>query len=85
MAREVKRLSDAGLLESALRSGRRTVWAASSSQIFDELRSILLKTIGPKAVLEEHFAGLGGVDRAMIYGSWARRYDGEAARRSTTA
>lgn len=78
VAREVERLTDAGLLESALRSGRRTVWAASSSPIFDELRSILLKTIGPKAVLEERFAGLGGVDRAMIYGSWARRYHGEA-------
>lgn len=57
----------AGLLESELRSGRRTVRAASNSPIFDELRSILLKTIGPKAVLEERFAGLRGVDRAMIY------------------
>src|SRR2546430_13393803 len=45
VAREVEHLSDAGLLESELRSGRRTVWSASSSPIFDELRSILLKTI----------------------------------------
>jgi predicted nucleotidyltransferase len=78
VAREVERLTEAGLLASELRSGRRTVWAAPSSPIFDELRSILLKTIGPKAVLEERFAGLRGVDRAMIYGSWARRYHGEA-------
>lgn len=56
VAREVERLNEAGLIESELRSGRRTVWAASSSPIFDELRSILLKTIGPKAVLEARFA-----------------------------
>jgi predicted nucleotidyltransferase len=78
VAREVDRLTESGLVESELRNGRRTVWAASSSPIFDELRSILLKTIGPKAVLEERLAGLRGIDRAMIYGSWARRYRGEA-------
>lgn len=78
VAREVERLTEAGLLESELRNGRRTVWAASGSPIFDELRSMLLKTIGPKAVLEERFAGLDGVERAVIYGSWARRYHGEA-------
>jgi len=77
VAREVERLTEAGLIESELRSGRRTVWAASSSPIFDELRSILLKTIGPKAVLEQQLRGLHGVDRALIYGSWARRYHGE--------
>jgi len=63
-AREVDRLMDAGLLESELRSGRRTVWAATDSAIFDELRSILLKTIGPEAVLEKRFTGLARVDRA---------------------
>ncbi|PZS16193.1 MAG: ArsR family transcriptional regulator [Pseudonocardiales bacterium] len=78
VAREVDRLIEAGLLESELRSGRRTVWAASTSPIFDELRSIVVKTIGPKAVLEERLTGLPGVERAMIYGSWARRYHGEA-------
>ena len=77
VAREVDRLTQAGLLESELRNGRRSVWAATTSPIFDELRSILLKTIGPKAVLEEHVRPLRGVDRALIYGSWARRYHGE--------
>ena len=78
VAREVDRLVEAGLLESELRSGRRTVWAATTSPIFDELQSILLKTIGPKAILEQQYQGIDGVDSAMIYGSWARRYDGEA-------
>ncbi len=78
VAREVDRLVEAGLLETELRSGRRSVWANTASPIFDELHSILLKTIGPKAVLENQYRGLHGVDRALIYGSWARRYNGEA-------
>lgn len=77
VAREVDRLVRAGLLETELRSGRRAVWAATTSPIFDELYSILLKTIGPKTVLEEGLRGLGGIERALIYGSWARRYHGE--------
>lgn len=80
VAREVDRLVEAGLLETELRSGRRSVWANTTSPIFDELHSILLKTIGPKAVLEAQLRGLPGVDRALIYGSWARRYHGEAGR-----
>jgi predicted nucleotidyltransferase len=78
VALEVDRLVDAGLLETELRSGRRSVWAATDSAIYEELRSILLKTIGPKAVIEKQLAGLAGIERAVIYGSWARRYHGEA-------
>lgn len=77
VAREVDRLVEAGLLETELRSGRRSVWANTTCPIFDELYSILLKTIGPKGVIEQQLRGLRGVDRALIYGSWARRYHGE--------
>ena len=77
MAREVERLREAGLVESELRNGRRTVWAATTSPIFEDLRSLLTKTIGPKAVIEDHLAGLPGIDRAVIYGSWAARFHGE--------
>jgi predicted nucleotidyltransferase len=77
VAREVDRLAEAGLLQSELRSGRRSVWANTTSPIFDELHSILLKTIGPKAVIEQLLRGVDGVDQALIYGSWARRYHGE--------
>jgi predicted nucleotidyltransferase len=76
VAREIERLVEAGLLETELRSGRRSVWAATTSPIFDELHSILLKTIGPKAVLEDVLRGVDGVHQAMIYGSWACRYHG---------
>lgn len=78
VARETERLIEAGLIESELRSGRRTAWAATTSPIFEELRSLLTKTIGPKAVIEERLAGIPGVERALIYGSWAARFEGEA-------
>jgi DNA-binding MarR family transcriptional regulator len=73
VAREVDRLTEAGLLESELRSGRRSVWAATTTPIFEELRSILLKTIGPKPVIEHELSGITGLERAVIYGSWAAR------------
>jgi DNA-binding MarR family transcriptional regulator len=78
VAREVDRLVAAGLLETELVRGRRSVWAASDSPIFFELHSLLLKTVGPKPVIEEELAGLAGVLSAMIYGSWARRFAGES-------
>lgn len=77
VAREVDRLTEAGLLQSELRGGRRAVWAGTTSPIFDELHSILLKTVGPKAVIEQQLRGIEGIDQALIYGSWARRYHGE--------
>jgi hypothetical protein len=78
VAREIDRLAHAGLVESELCSGRRSVWAAATAPIFGEPYSILLKTISPKPVLESRLRGLRGVDRALIYGSWARRCHGEA-------
>ena|ERR1700712_60990 len=56
------------------------LWANTNSPVFDELRWILLTTFGPKAVLQTQLRGLRGVDRALIFGSWPRRYDGEASR-----
>jgi predicted nucleotidyltransferase len=45
--------------------------------IFPELQSILLKTVGPKRLLEEGLSDIAGIESAFIYGSWARRYEGE--------
>ncbi|MCL2787842.1 MAG: ArsR family transcriptional regulator [Micrococcales bacterium] len=77
VAREVERLAQAGLLESELRSGRRMVWAATTSPIFHELKALLVKTIGPKAMIEAQLTGVPGIDHAAIYGSWAARFHGE--------
>lgn len=77
VAREVERLTDTGLVESELRNGRRAVWAATTSPIFEELKSLLTKTVGPKAVIEEQLSDAPGIECAFIYGSWAARFHGE--------
>lgn len=77
VSREVARLLGAGVLLLSDERGRRVVQANTDSPIFPELASLMLKTSGPKAVLERALADLRGLQDAFIYGSWARRYHGE--------
>lgn len=76
VSREVKNLVAAGVVASENESGRRMLRADTASPIFPELAGMLLKTYGPKVVVERHLAGLPGMERALIYGSWAKRYSG---------
>ena len=39
---------------------------------------LMLKTVGPKPILEDALQQVEGIERAAIYGSWARRYRGQA-------
>jgi predicted nucleotidyltransferase len=77
ISREVERLSKAGLL--AVRSVGRTklVEANADSPYFTELRGLLLKASGPAVVLGDRLAGVSGITDAYVFGSWARRYEGE--------
>ena len=77
VAREVDRLAAAGLIETELHSGRRSVWAATTSPVFTDLESLLTKIIGPKAIIEGQLVGVDGIAYAAIYGSWAARFNGE--------
>jgi DNA-binding transcriptional ArsR family regulator len=77
VSREIAHLLGAGILSATKERGRRVVSANTESPIFPELASLVLKTAGPKTVLERGLAGVGGIARALIYGSWARRYAGE--------
>jgi predicted nucleotidyltransferase len=45
---------------------------------FPELAGLLLKAQGPRSVLAERLAGIDGIEEAYLYGSWARRYEGES-------
>lgn len=77
VSREVARLGSAGILRVGGSRNNRQVSAEVDSVIFPELQSILLKTVGPKRVLEEVLGDVAGIESAFIYGSWARRYAGE--------
>jgi predicted nucleotidyltransferase len=78
VSREVARLEEAGLLTAVRRGRLHLVDANERLPYFGELRSLLLKTVGPAAVLGEALADVSGVDQAFIFGSWAARYNGEA-------
>lgn len=77
VSREIRNLLEVGILTATQERGRRVVSANTESAIFPELASLMLKTTGPKAVLEHRLSGLPGIERACVYGSWARRYAGQ--------
>jgi DNA-binding transcriptional ArsR family regulator len=77
VSREVARLGDAGVLRVGGTRHNRQVSADVDSVIFPELQGLLLKTVGPKPVLETWLSDVAGIESAFIYGSWARRYAGE--------
>ena len=73
--REVERAELAALVESR-RMGRQRLVKAGPSQIAIMLANLLLWSYGPKFVIAEEFAGIIGIDRLFIFGSWAARYHG---------
>jgi len=79
VSRELRRLADAGLLHISGRVNARQVQANTESVIFPELHGLMLKTVGPKPILEDALGQVEGIERAAIYGSWARRYRGGQA------
>jgi len=48
------------------------------NRVVGPLTEIVLATMGPHLVVQEAFAGLQGVERLLIFGSWAARYHDEA-------
>jgi DNA-binding transcriptional ArsR family regulator len=76
-SREVARLADHGIVVT--RSlGRNTLVRANWSLPWaKDLRSILVQTVGVLGQLSEALGTVGGVEEALIFGSWAARYEGE--------
>lgn len=77
ISREVDRLTKAGLLSTTTVGRMKLVEANAASPYFPELRALLLKAAGPAVVLGERLAAVPGVGEAHVFGSWARRYEGE--------
>jgi len=75
---ELRKLAEVGLLETYRVGGQRYFRANRACPIFDELRSIAVKTAGIGDVLRVALGKLNGVEAAFIYGSIARG-DAEAA------
>ena len=75
--REIALLDRAGIVASQRVGNVRLVRANADSPFHDDLSSLLLKALGPAAVLAASLRGTEGVDQAYIFGSWARRYRDE--------
>ena len=77
VSREVARLVRAGLLVGRRVGRLHFVRPNEASQYFPELSGLLLKALGPRSLLAESLSKAEGVEAAYLFGSWARRYEGE--------
>ncbi|MEU3919227.1 ArsR family transcriptional regulator [Streptomyces sp. NPDC029004] len=75
--REVERLTGGGILADRRVGRSRLVKARTDTPLYRPLSDLMSVSFGPLPVLTDALAGLEGVHRAYIYGSWAARYNGE--------
>ncbi|TWD80674.1 hypothetical protein FB561_1761 [Kribbella amoyensis] len=76
--REVNRLVEGGLLRERRAGNTRLVAANTDSPYYEPLMQILGRAYGPAVVVPRTLTDIRGIERAVIIGSWARRYQGEA-------
>jgi DNA-binding transcriptional ArsR family regulator len=76
VAREATRLEQAGLIESVRVGRQRYLRPNTSSPYYEPLRDLLARAYGPPQLIAHELAHVSGVERALIYGSWAARYHG---------
>lgn len=73
MQRELKQLSDAGIISRTLRGKQVYYQANTKCPVFAELKSLLIKTAGVGDILRSALAPLTDrIEVALIYGSIAR-------------
>jgi DNA-binding transcriptional ArsR family regulator len=77
VAREATRLEHAGLITSSRVGRQRHLRANTDSPYYEPLRDLLARAFGPPRLISHALSQLGGVERALIYGSWAARYYGK--------
>ncbi len=74
--REVRRLGECGLVTVTRIGSQKHYQANPAAPIFDELRGIVTKTLGPAEVLRAALVPLGDAVRlGLVYGSVAKRSD----------
>lgn len=74
--RELSNLVEGGIVVREERKGRIYFRANRQCPIFDELRSLIVKTAGLSDVIYEALAGVKGIMIAFIFGSVARGEEG---------
>lgn len=74
---EVRRLVTAQLIEARSVGRTKMLSANRRHPLTRVLTELLTLTYGPRHAVAEAFEGLAGVQRVLIFGSWAARYQGE--------
>lgn len=80
--REIERAEATGLLTSRKVGRTRLVRANVASPYYAGLADVLTKAFGVPHLLASALSNVPGIERAIIYGSWAARYSGEPGQRS---
>src|SRR4030066_1057259 len=70
--KELTRLEEDGLFLSRKKGNLRYYLLNQSYPLFDELKSIVFKTIGVQGLLREVLSKINGIEVAFIYGSFAK-------------
>jgi len=78
-AREMNRLVDSGLVVRSTEGSQVYFQADRESPLFDAVRTIVQRTVGARDVIRRHLTGLSGIERAFVYGSYARATEVTAA------
>lgn len=78
--REIGRAEAARIVATRRLGNTRLVRADTANPLYSPYSEIVLATYGPPAVIREELAGVAGIERLYLFGSWAARYSGEAGR-----
>lgn len=74
---EVSRLVTAGILAERAVGRSRVIRSNTAHPAVAPLAEVVALTFGPPVVVADEFASLPGVERVMLFGSWAARLHGE--------
>lgn len=77
--KELLRLEETGIFESRKTGNLTYFYLNKSYPLFDELKSIVFKTVGIKALLRGVFQKTKGIEVAFIYGSFAKNEENVAS------
>jgi predicted nucleotidyltransferase len=70
--RDINKLEKDGILESYYQGKNRFFKLNREHALFEELKSIISKTVGIEMVIKKMIEGVKGVEEAFIYGSFAQ-------------
>lgn len=71
--REIGRLLEAGLIKEKKVGNYRLIESNKTSPYYKPLRELLEISSGPVPLLRDAFGGIKGVEKVLIFGSWAHR------------